>query len=121
MTDRLLILMTSGPDTPHRCAAPFYFATTAAGMDYEVDMFFTMDGAHLLKQGVAEQVSARPGAEPIAHFMRLALESGVRFSLCSASAELFDLTRANVLPNVQWAGAAWMLQTMEEATSVLSF
>ena len=25
--DKILIIMTSGPDTPRRCATPFFFAT----------------------------------------------------------------------------------------------
>ena len=41
MEDKILIIMTSGPDTPHRCATPFFFATLAMAMDYDVTMFFT--------------------------------------------------------------------------------
>ena len=54
MEDKILIIMTSGPDTPRRCATPFFFATLAAVMDYEVTMFFTIDGTLLLKKGLAE-------------------------------------------------------------------
>ena len=54
--DSVLIIMTSGPDTPRRCATPFFFASLAAAMEYEVNMFFTIDGTLLLKKGLAETV-----------------------------------------------------------------
>jgi len=59
MDDKILIIMTSGPDTPRRCATPFFFASLGAAMDYEVSMFFTIDGTLLLKKGVAENVYAK--------------------------------------------------------------
>ena len=49
--DKILIVMTSGPDTPRRCATPFFMATLAAAMEYDVTMFFTIDGTLLLKKG----------------------------------------------------------------------
>ena len=49
--DKVMIIMTSGPDTPRRCATPFFFATLGAAMDYDVTMFFTIDGTLLLKKG----------------------------------------------------------------------
>jgi len=42
--DKVLIIMTSGPDTPRRCATPFFFATLATAMDYEVTMFLLSMG-----------------------------------------------------------------------------
>ena len=48
--DKVMIIMTSGPDTPRRCATPFFFASLAAAMEYEVTMFFTIDGTLLLKK-----------------------------------------------------------------------
>ena len=29
--DKVLIIMTSGPDTPRRCATPFFFASPGCG------------------------------------------------------------------------------------------
>ena len=41
--EKLLIIMTSGPETPRRCATPFFLAQIAAAMEYEVTMLFTSD------------------------------------------------------------------------------
>ena len=48
--DKVMIIMTSGPDTPRRCATPFFFASLAVAMENEVTMFFTIDGTLLLKE-----------------------------------------------------------------------
>jgi predicted peroxiredoxin len=53
---KVVILMTSGPKTPWRCASPFYIAALMASNDAEVEMFFNMDGTRLLKKGVAERI-----------------------------------------------------------------
>jgi len=62
--DKIVIMMTSGPDTPRRCATPFFMATLAAAMDYDVTMFFTIDGTLLLKKGLAKTISPKRGGNP---------------------------------------------------------
>jgi predicted peroxiredoxin len=119
--DKVLIVMTSGPDTPRRCATPFFFASLAAAMDYEVTMFFTIDGTLLLKQGLAETVFPKAGGEPVSKFLKEALEAGVKFTACTASTELHGLTPADLLPEVKMVGGAFMWQEAEDAKTVLTF
>ena len=69
--DKVLIIMTSGPDTPRRCATPFFFASLAAAMEYEVTMFFTIDGTLLLKKGMAETIYPKAGGKPVRTFSRM--------------------------------------------------
>ena len=76
--DNVLIIMTSGPDTPRRCATPFFFATLAAAMDYNVTMFFTIDGTLLLKKQMAETIYPKAGGKPVSDFLQDALEAGVK-------------------------------------------
>ncbi len=42
--DKVTIFMTSGPDTPQRCAAPFYIANMAVAMDNQAEMALQIDG-----------------------------------------------------------------------------
>ena len=89
--DKVLIIMTSGPTRPRRCATPFFFASLAAAMEYDVTMFFTIDGTLLLKKGVAETIYPKAGGKPVSDFLQDALEAGVKFPACTASTELHDL------------------------------
>jgi predicted peroxiredoxin len=119
--DKVLIVMTSGPDTPRRCATPFFFASLAAAMDYEVTMFFTIDGTLLLKKGMAETVYPKEGGEPVSKFLSDALEAGVKFTACTASTELHSLTAEDLIPGVKMVGGAFMWQEAEDAKTVLTF
>ncbi|MDA8390326.1 MAG: DsrE family protein [Gammaproteobacteria bacterium] len=78
----VLIVMTSGPSTPHRCATPFYIGAILASMDADVKIFFTMEGVNLVKKGVAENLVAMEGGKRVIDFMRDAKSAGVKLHLC---------------------------------------
>ncbi|WP_455380274.1 DsrE family protein [Acidihalobacter prosperus] len=78
----VVILMTSGPSTPQRCATPFYLGSMMAAMDAEVHIFFTMEGVRLMERGVAESFSAMDGGKKIIDFIRDAKRAGVILHVC---------------------------------------
>lgn len=119
--DAVLLIMTSGPDTPRRCATPFFFASLAAAMEYEVNMFFTIDGTLLLKKGLAETVYPKAGGKPVSAFIQDALDAGVNFMACTASTELHDLTPEDLIEGVKMVGGATMWQLAEDSKTVLTF
>jgi predicted peroxiredoxin len=118
MEDKILIIMTSGPDTPRRCATPFFFATLGAAMDYEVTMFFTIDGTLLLKKGMAETVYPKEGGKPVSDFLQDAMDAGVKFTACTASMELHDLTVDDLIDDVKMVGGAAMWQMAEDSKTL---
>lgn len=118
---QVLIIMTSGPDRPQRCATPFFLATLAAVMEQEVRMIFTIDGILLLKKGVAEKTFAREGGKFISEFMKDAVEAGVKLYGCTPALELHDLTPHDLVDGIEMAGGAALLQWASESTTVLTF
>ena len=121
-TEKVLIVMTSGPDTPGRCAAPFFFATGAAAMGYDVSMFFTMQGTKLLQQGVAEKVYPKEGGRPISEFIQNALNADVQFFVCSASLELNDMAPDDLIEEVDnLVGSLFLTEKGLESDLVLNF
>jgi predicted peroxiredoxin len=119
--DKVMIIMTSGPDTPRRCATPFFFASLAAAMEYDVTMFFTIDGTLLLKKGLAETVYPKAGGKPVSEFIQDALDNGVTFLACTASTELHDLQPTDLIDGVKMVGGASMWQLAEDCKTVLTF
>lgn len=119
--DKILIIMTSGTDTPRRCATPFFFAHLAAVMDYDVTMFFTIDGIQLLEKGVAETVYPKAGGKPVSDFLNDAMEAGVKFTACTAATELHDLEVDQLIDGVEMVGGATMWQYAEDSKTVLTF
>jgi predicted peroxiredoxin len=119
--DKVMIIMTSGPDTPRRCATPFFFASLAVAMEYDVTMFFTIDGTLLLKKGMAETIYPKAGGKPVSEFINEAMEGGVKFLACSASTELHDLQVSDLIDGVKMVGGATMWQIAEDCKTVLTF
>ena len=60
---KVTIFVTSGPETPQRCATPFYMANIAAAMDNEAEMIFQIDGVLLMKKGFADSLYAKDGGK----------------------------------------------------------
>lgn len=119
--DKVMIIMTSGPDTPRRCATPFFFASLAVAMENEVTMFFTIDGTLLLKKGMAETIFPKAGGKPVSGFLKDAMDAGVNFLACTASMELHDLKAEDLIDGVKMVGGATMWQVAEDCKTVLTF
>lgn len=128
MSERLAILVwAADPEAPHLCATPFYFATAAAAMDAEVEMYFTARSVRLLETGVAESLRAcgadAPDAPVIAHFLRDAHGLGVRMFACPTAMQAHGVAQARLRAEVSGqAGAAAFLGRLFDASwRILSF
>lgn len=119
---RFLYVYTHGVDTPERTATPLYLATTAALSDHEVTIFFTARGSSVLRRGVAEKIQVKEGGVPLRSFIDQAKEAGVRFVVCAASLELNDMSREDLIEEVdEIAGGAAFAEMACEADVVISF
>ena len=96
----VVIVMTSGPSTPHRCATPFYLGSLLASMDADVKVFFTMEGVMLTKKGVAENLSAMKGGKTIIEFIRDAKAAGVKLHLCKPAMPGYEMEIDDVIDEV---------------------
>lgn len=96
----VVIVMTSGPSTPNRCATPFFLGALLASMDAQVTVFFTMEGVRLVKRGVPETLVAMEGGKPIIDFMRDAKAAGVKFAACRPALPGYDIDVDNLIPEV---------------------
>ncbi len=88
---KVLIVMTSGPSTPQRCATPFYLGSILAAMDADVSIFFTMEGVNLVKKDVAPNLVAMEGGKSILQFIRDAKSAGVKLHLCMPALPGYDI------------------------------
>ncbi len=119
---QILIVVTHGPDTPEMCGAPFFFAQAAAIEEHEIEMFFTMKGTLLLKQGVAETVFPKAGAKSIKQFITESVAKGVRLMVCAASLELNDMTENDLIDPVDnLVGSVYLINRGLEADLTLTF
>jgi predicted peroxiredoxin len=121
---KLLYVHTGGIGNPERSATPIYLATTAAAMDVEVGIYFTVNGPTLLKKGAAEALIVPKydgqGA-PLRRFMDQALDMGVKFYVCQPSLDLHGLTKDDLIDEVTMIGGAAFNDMALEADQVICF
>ena len=120
----ILYVHTGGVNNPERSATPIYLATTAAAMDVEVGIYFTVNGPTLLKRGAAENLIVPKfdgtGA-PLIRFIDQARDMGVKFYVCQPSLDLHGLTREDLIDGVEMIGGAAFNDMALEADRVICF
>jgi uncharacterized protein len=120
----VLYVQTHGVDDPKRSATPIYLSSTAAAMDCEVGIYFTVNGPTLLKKGVAEELIVPKhdgGGAPLINFLQQALDLGVEFYVCQPSLDLHGLTHEDLIDDVKMIGGAAFNDMALEADQVICF
>jgi predicted peroxiredoxin len=110
MADKLLIVMVNtDPRNAAELGAPFFQATVAAAMDYEVEIVLTGRAGELAKRGVAESIHAKEGSSKTVYdFIKDAHEAGARFKVCTPT---LDLWGNDLIPEIdEIVGGAYVIQ-----------
>lgn len=120
--NKVLIIMSTGPENASRCATPFFLATVAAAMEKEVIMIFNINGGLLMKKGVAEKLRVKKKGKPVVEFLKQAKELDVAMYCCSPSLDLHDFTKADLREECDGVvGGAYLLNEASESGIVLNF
>lgn len=125
MANKLIIIMlNTTPSTPHSLGAPFFQATAAAVMDYEVEMVLTSDAGLLMKKGVAENLRVKEGSpKTVYDFIKDAFKAGVVLKVCTPSLELNDFTKDDLIQECTGVvGGAYAIdKIMDDEYKVLTY
>ena len=110
MADKLMIIMVNtDPRNGSELGAPFFQATVAAAMDYEVEVILTARAGELAKRGVAEKLYVKEGSpKSVYDFIKDAHEAGVKFKVCTPT---LDLWGSDLIPEIEeTVGGAYVIQ-----------
>ncbi|SIT65665.1 Predicted peroxiredoxin [Ectothiorhodosinus mongolicus] len=122
MADKLLIVMVNtDPSSPSELGAPFFQATVAAAMEYEVEVVMTGRAGELAKKGVAENLYVQEGSpKSVYEFMKDAHEAGVVFKVCTPT---LDLWGDDLIPEIdETVGGAYVIsQAMDDDTVTFTY
>ena len=125
MAKKLLIVMANtDPRNGEELGAPFFQASVAAAMDYEVEVVCTATAGRLLKKGVAEKLVVKPGSpKTVYDFIKDAHAAGVKFFCCSPNLDLFDMAKEDMIPECSGivGGAHLIEEIMEGECKVLTY
>jgi predicted peroxiredoxin len=115
MADKLLIVMVNtDPKNGPELGAPFFQATVAAAMEYEVEVILTAGAGALAIKGVADKLYVKEGSpKSVYDFIKDAHEAGVKFKVCTPTLELWG---EDLIPEVdETVGGAYVIsQAMDD-------
>ncbi|HCU96588.1 MAG TPA: sulfur reduction protein DsrE [Actinobacteria bacterium] len=119
---KVLYVQTHGISDPGRCATPFFLAASAAAMECEVMIYFTMYGPTLLRKDIIDKIGPKgEHGQPLRYFIEQATDLGVRLLVCQPSLDLNDLSIDELIDGVQMIGGAAFNDLAITADAVISF
>jgi len=123
MADKLMIVMVNtDPRNASELGAPFFQATVAAAMEFEVEIVLTGRAGELAKRGVAEKlyVNENTGGKTVYEVMSDAHEAGVKFKVCTPTLELWG---DDLIPEIEeTVGAAYVIsEAMDDDTVTFTY
>lgn len=122
MADKLLIVLANtDPGNASELGAPFFQATVAASMEYEVEMVFTGGAGQLARKGVASGISLQVGKrQSVYDVMREAHDAGVVFKVCTPALEPWG---DDLIPEIdETVGAAYVIsEAMSDGTVTFTY
>ena len=121
MAEKLLIMVSHGPESPERATIPFVMATAAQASDVEVVMGFQADGVLLVKKGVAEEVAA-PAFPPLKTLLDAYIEAGGQLLACGPCVKSRGINpETDFVENTKVVNAGTFVKECTEATNVLNY
>jgi predicted peroxiredoxin len=122
MADKLLIVMVNtDPRDGPELGAPFFQATVAAAMEYDVEVVLTGRSGELAIKGIAEKLHVQEGSpKSVYDFIKDAHEAGVRFKVCTPTLELWG---KDLIPEIEeTVGGAYVIsRAMEDDTVTFTY
>lgn len=117
--EKLVIMVTHGPDEPELATLPFAMAGAAVASDVNVVMGFQGDGCRLVQKGVAETVTA-PEFAPLAGLLDAVRELGGTLLVCSPCVKSRGI-EDELVEGAEVCAAARFVAEITSATSTLVY
>ena len=122
MADKLLIVMVNtNPADPMQLAVPIAQATTAAAMEYEVEVIMSGRAGRLAIQGVAADTEVRGDGQRTAYdLIQEAHAAGVSFKVCNSATGLLG---SDLIAEIdETVGDAYLIsEAMDDATVTFTY
>ncbi len=118
--EKLVIMVTHGPDEPELATIPFVMAGAALASDVDVVMGFQGEGCLLMKQGVAEAIEV-PEFTPVRELLKTIREFGGKLLVCSPCLKNRGLTQADLVEGAEIVAAGRFVAEVTSATNSLVY
>lgn len=113
-------MVNTDPSNSPELEAPFFQATVAAAMEYEVEIIITGRAGELAIKGVAENIHLREGEDKTVYdIIKDAHEAGVKFKVCTTIERWGD----DLIPEIEeTVGGAYLIsEAMDDDTVTFTY
>jgi len=117
---KLVLMVTHGPENPELATIPFVMATAAQASDVEVLMGFQANGVMLTIKGMADHVVAS-GFPPFKDLLKIYVESGGKMYVCGPCVGSRKIAQQDMVEGATIVGAATFIAECVTATNVLVY
>jgi predicted peroxiredoxin len=118
--EKLVIMVTHGPDEPELATIPFVMAGAAVASDVDVVMGFQGEGCLLMKQGVAEAIEV-PSFTPVRELLKTIREFGGKLLVCTPCLKNRGLTQEDLVEGAEMVAAGRFVAEVTSATNCLVY
>ena len=121
MAEKLVIMVTHGPEDPERATIPFVLATAAQASDVEAVLGFQAEGVLLVKKEVAEGIQA-PDFPPLKTLMDAFVDAGGKILACGPCVKSRKINpETDFIDGAKVVNAATFVKELTEATNVMVY
>ena len=120
MSEKLVFMVTHGPDHPEHATIPFVMAGAALASDVEVVIGLQAEGVLLARPGTVETIEA-PGFPPLAKLFADFRELGGKLLVCSPCLKSRDIAADALVEGAEVVAAARFVVEITSATNCLTY
>jgi len=120
-TEKIVIIVTSGPENQEKVTLPFVMATAAQSMDVEVTVILQAAAVLLAKKGGCGENVHAPGLMPLKTLIDTFIELGGKLLLCTPCIKERDIKEDQLIEGSQLIAAGTVISEVLEAKAVLTY
>jgi predicted peroxiredoxin len=120
MANKLVFMVTHGPEHAEAATVPFALAVAAQAAGAQVVMGFQLEGVRLLKKGEAKKV-APPGFVPLLELMEIYRDKGGEYLACGPCVALRKIGPEDFIEGARVVNAPTFVEQFLNASNVLVY
>ncbi len=118
--EKLVFMVTHGPDHPEHATIPFVMAGAALASDVQVVLGFQADGVELMRTGVADGIAA-DGFPPLKKLLDDVRDLGALFLVCGPCIKSRAVSPDDLVAGAEVVAAGRFVAEITSATNSLSY
>jgi predicted peroxiredoxin len=119
-TEKIVYIVTHGPEDPERATFPFILATAAQAMEVEAVVAFQGTAVYLAKKGFLDHVSAA-GLPKLKSLITSFLEAGGKLLVCVPCIRERNIEETDLIEGASPVAAAALIQHFLSANATLVY